>query len=155
MDDIRIEEWIDRIEPNKAARTDWRNGRQKMRKVIKKREGVNSEQLTLSIRARRKHRKNSRIRESMRDCMEYETGWDIIDDDDEQYVDESNSITVNREEWWLKFVGLADKLPWPQEEVDDRSISQTYENTPWIMTEEDNRDRGHTDDEGKRLGVTG
>ena len=90
MDDVRIEKWIDQIEANKAALNDRRKGRQKMRKVVKKREGVKPEQLTLTIHTRRKHRHNSRVRESMRD-MEYETGWDIIDDDDEQYVSRSYS----------------------------------------------------------------
>ena len=84
-----------------------------MQKVVKKREGVKPEQLALAIHARRKHRQNSRFREAMRDCMEYETGWDIIDDDDEQCADESNSITFTGEEWWLKYFGLADELPWP------------------------------------------
>ena len=61
MDDKRIDKWIDRIEAKKAAWTDRRKGRQKMRKVVKKREGVKPEQLTLAIHARRKHRQNSRI----------------------------------------------------------------------------------------------
>ena len=61
MDDKRIDKWIDRIEAKKAAWTDRRKGRQKMRKVVKKREGVKPEQLTLAIHARRKYRQNSRI----------------------------------------------------------------------------------------------
>ena len=34
-------------------------------------------------------------------------------------------------EWWMKYFGLTEELPWPQEEVDENSISQVYENTPW------------------------
>ena len=58
--------------------------------------------------------------------MDYETGRDTIDGVDEQYEDEPNSITVTGKEWWM-----TEALPWPQEEVDDRSISQVYEYTLW------------------------
>ena len=57
---------------------------------------------------------------------------DIIDDDEEQCADKSTSITITGEEWWLKFLGLADELPWPEEEADDSSILQTYKNTPLL-----------------------
>ena len=70
MDDVRIEKWIDRLEANEAARNDQRKGRQKMRKVVKKRERVRPDSLTLAIHARRKHRQKGRVRESTRDRME-------------------------------------------------------------------------------------
>jgi hypothetical protein len=63
--------------------------------------------------------------------MEYETGKDTIDDVDEQHEDESNSITVTGEEWWMKYFGLKEALRWPQEEVNDNTIPQVYKNTPW------------------------
>ena len=63
--------------------------------------------------------------------MEHEDGRDIIDDVDETYEDEPNSITVTGEELWMKYFGLTEALPWPQEEVDDNSTSQTYGNTQW------------------------
>ena len=31
----------------------------------------------------------------------------------------------------MKYFGLTEELPWPHEEVDDNSIAQVYENTPW------------------------
>ena len=80
-------------------------------------ERTTTDQPALAIHARRKHRKNSKIRESMRDRREYETRWDIIDAE-EQFANETNSVTVTGDEWWLKFHGQADELPWSQEEVD-------------------------------------
>ena len=56
--------------------------------------------------------------------------WDIIDDE-EQFTKETNSVTVNGNEWWLKFHGQDDELPWPREDVDDGSLTQTYKNKPW------------------------
>ena len=106
LDDVRIEKWIDQLETNEAARNDRRKSRQKMWKVDKKIEGVKPDPLTLAIHARRKHWQNSRVRESVRDRMEFETGRHIIDDVDEQYEDEPNSITVTGEEWWMKYFGL-------------------------------------------------
>ena len=88
--------------------------------------------------------------------MEYKTGLDIINDDDEQHVDESNGITVTGEEWWLKVFGLTDELPWPQEEADDSSISQTYENTPCLnvsIAGEDIDEIGYSKEQTS-LGVT-
>ena len=40
------------------------------------------------IHARRKHRQNSKFRESRRDYREYETRWDIIDDE-KQFINET------------------------------------------------------------------
>ena len=40
------------------------------------------------IHARRKHRQNGKFRESRRDHREYETRWDIIDDE-EQFINET------------------------------------------------------------------
>ena len=63
--------------------------------------------------------------------MEYETGEDNIDDVDKQHEDESNSITVTGEEWWMKYFGQKEALSRPQEKVNDNTIPQVYENTPW------------------------
>ena len=94
-----------------------------------KKRGVQPEQPAMIIHARRKHRQNSNFRESRGDHREYETKWDITDDE-EQFTKETNSVTVNGDEWWLKFHGQDDELPWPREDVDDGSLTQTYKNTP-------------------------
>ena len=78
MDDVRIEKWIDQLEANEAARNDRRKGRQKIRKVDKKRE-----------------RESSQIHGQWPFMLEGNTSRrDIIDDVDEQIEDEPNSITV-------------------------------------------------------------
>ena len=62
MDDIEIDKWIDQIEANKADWSDKRTGRNKMKKIVLKKGGVQPEQPALAIHARRKHRQNSKIR---------------------------------------------------------------------------------------------
>ena len=62
---------------------------------------------------------------------ERKAGENVIEDIYELYEDIPTSITVTGDEWWLKFHGQADELPWPQEEVDDDSLTKTYGNTPW------------------------
>ena len=126
MDVGQVEKWIERYEADVIARNDRKKGKQKTWEVDKKKEGVKPDPSTLATHARRKHRQNSRFQESMRDRMEYETGRDTIDDVDEQYEDEPNSITVTGKEWWMKYYHLTEALPWPQAEVNDSSISQAY-----------------------------
>ena len=43
MDDVRIEKWVVHLEANEAARNDRRKGRQKIRKVVKKKDRVRPE----------------------------------------------------------------------------------------------------------------
>ena len=59
------------------------------------------------------------------DLMEKETNGNTMYDDGEP-----NSITVTGEEWWIKYHGLTEELPWPQDEIDDSNLSQVYEDTP-------------------------
>ena len=103
MDDKGIEKWINRVEANKAARAEKRTGREKKRKIDMKKRGVQPEQPAMIIHARRKHRQNSNFRESRGDHREYETRWDIIDDE-EQFTNAPNSVTVTGDEWWVKII---------------------------------------------------
>ena len=54
----------------------------------------------------------SKTRESM--GKEYKMGRDLIEDVDGPYVDITTSITVTGDEWWMKYFGLTEALPWPQ-----------------------------------------
>ena len=59
------------------------------------------------------------------DLMEKETNGNTMYDDGEP-----NSITVTGEEWWIKYHGLTEELPWPQDEIDDSNLSQVYKDAP-------------------------
>ena len=68
----------------------------------------------------------------------------------------STGITVTGDEWWLKFHGQADELPWPQEEVDDDSLMETYGNIPWLtlsppLRDEDYVSKGQITIGGRRV----
>ena len=94
---------------------------------------------------------NSKFRESRRDHRDHETRWDIIDDE-EQFTNKTNSVTVTVDEWCVKFHGQDDDLQWLQEDVDDGSLTQTYKNTPWSSLNfsvacEENDETGYNKDQ--------
>ena len=60
-------------------------------------------------------------------------GGNIVQDIVEPNEDIPTSITINGDEWWLKFHGQHDELPdsWPREVTDDDNAMETYENITW------------------------
>ena len=72
---------------------------------------------------------NNKTRESM--GKEYKARRDVIKDIDGPYEDIPTSITVTGDEEWMKYFGLTEALPWPQEEVNTDDTSQMYGNTSW------------------------
>ena len=74
---------------------------------------------------RKKH--NSKTRESL--GKEYIAEMDVIEDVDGPYEDIPTSVTVSGDQWWMRYFGLTEALPWPQEGVYDDNTPQTCRNT--------------------------
>ena len=60
-------------------------------------------------------------------------GENTIGDIDEPYEDIPTSITINGDEWWLKFHGQDDELPdsWPRDVANDDNVMETHKNITW------------------------
>ena len=94
---------------------------------------------------RKKH--NSKTRESL--GKEYIAEMDVIEDVDGPYEDIPTSVTVTGDEWWMRYFGLTEALPWPQEGVYDDNTPQTCRNTQrsnmnLSVHDEDHADEGQT-----------
>ena len=107
-----------------AHMTTWDGYGKKILEVDRVRKSIKPDPTSMANSNKRKHRRNSKVQEPM--SKEHKAPRDIIGDNDGSNDDIPDSIPVTGEEWWMKYLGLTEALPWPQEEVNNDDTSQTY-----------------------------